>query len=157
MVPTPINPYICWRELIKCMIWFHYNLPFKLIYLIVIYKYICWQLETKFKSELNGGILAEREEPLRCLIKFSSPHLLEALKSLAPAGKSLHYELEEVTALCWLLSSELSHGSRLLSHHAVVCIFCSAEWGSMIHPLIFTIFKLTLVPLIIFIFFFFFF
>ncbi|KAM5133732.1 centromere protein N isoform 3-T4 [Callospermophilus lateralis] len=44
------------------------------------------QLETKFKSDLNGGILAERKEPLRCLIKFSSPHLLEALKSLAPAG-----------------------------------------------------------------------
>uniref|UniRef100_A0A2K6FRS1 Centromere protein N n=1 Tax=Propithecus coquereli TaxID=379532 RepID=A0A2K6FRS1_PROCO len=43
-----------------------------------------YKLETKFK---NGGILAEREEPLRCLIKFSSPHLLEALKSLAPAGE----------------------------------------------------------------------
>ncbi|XP_058384327.1 centromere protein N isoform X2 [Diceros bicornis minor] len=45
-----------------------------------------YKLETKFKSDLNGGILAEREEPLRCLIKFSSPNLLEALKSLAPAG-----------------------------------------------------------------------
>ncbi|XP_011923251.1 PREDICTED: centromere protein N [Cercocebus atys] len=45
-----------------------------------------YKLETKFKSDLNGSILAEREEPLRCLIKFSSPHLLEALKSLAPAG-----------------------------------------------------------------------
>ncbi|XP_019268651.2 centromere protein N isoform X2 [Panthera pardus] len=44
------------------------------------------QLETKFKSDFHGGILAERKEPLRCLIKFSSPHLLEALKSLAPAG-----------------------------------------------------------------------
>ncbi|KAM9192179.1 centromere protein N isoform 3-T4 [Dugong dugon] len=45
-----------------------------------------YKLETKFKSNLNGGILADREEPLRCMIKFSSPHLLEALKSLAPAG-----------------------------------------------------------------------
>ncbi|XP_059239568.1 centromere protein N [Mustela nigripes] len=45
-----------------------------------------YKLETKFKSELNGDILAERKEPLRCLIKFSSPHLLEALKALAPAG-----------------------------------------------------------------------
>nr|KAF6409340.1 centromere protein N [Rousettus aegyptiacus] len=45
-----------------------------------------YKLETKFKSDLNKGILAEREEPLRCLVKFSSPHLLEALKSLAPAG-----------------------------------------------------------------------
>ncbi|XP_004449551.1 centromere protein N [Dasypus novemcinctus] len=45
-----------------------------------------YKLETKFKSDINGGILAERKEPLRCLIKFSSPHLLEALKSLAPAG-----------------------------------------------------------------------
>uniref|UniRef100_A0A8C8Y609 Centromere protein N n=1 Tax=Panthera leo TaxID=9689 RepID=A0A8C8Y609_PANLE len=45
-----------------------------------------YKLETKFKSDFHGGILAERKEPLRCLIKFSSPHLLEALKSLAPAG-----------------------------------------------------------------------
>nr|KAF6409336.1 centromere protein N [Rousettus aegyptiacus] len=46
-----------------------------------------YKLETKFKSDLNKGILAEREEPLRCLVKFSSPHLLEALKSLAPAAE----------------------------------------------------------------------
>ncbi|XP_006888871.1 PREDICTED: centromere protein N isoform X1 [Elephantulus edwardii] len=45
-----------------------------------------YQLETRFQSNLNRSILAERKEPLRCLIKFSSPHLLEALKSLAPAG-----------------------------------------------------------------------
>lgn len=45
-----------------------------------------YMLETKFKSDVNRGILAEREEPFRCLVKFSSPHLLEALKSLAPAG-----------------------------------------------------------------------
>ncbi|XP_066098570.1 centromere protein N [Saccopteryx bilineata] len=45
-----------------------------------------YKLETKFKSDLNGNILAERKEPLRCLVKFSSPNLLEALKSLAPAG-----------------------------------------------------------------------
>ncbi|KAM6224866.1 centromere protein N [Rhynchocyon petersi] len=43
-----------------------------------------YQLETKFKS--YRSVLADREEPLRCLVKFSSPHLLEALKSLAPAG-----------------------------------------------------------------------
>ncbi|KAF7478483.1 Hypothetical predicted protein [Marmota monax] len=45
-----------------------------------------YKFEMKFKSDLNGGILAERKESLWCLIKFSSPHLLEALKSLAPAG-----------------------------------------------------------------------
>nr|XP_048293302.1 centromere protein N isoform X2 [Myodes glareolus] len=45
-----------------------------------------YKLETRFKSDISGGILADRKEPLRCLIKFSSPHLLEALKSLAPAG-----------------------------------------------------------------------
>ncbi|XP_003462895.2 centromere protein N isoform X2 [Cavia porcellus] len=45
-----------------------------------------YKLETKFKGDLCGGILADREEPLRCLIKFSSPNLLEALKCLAPAG-----------------------------------------------------------------------
>ncbi|XP_040837967.1 centromere protein N isoform X2 [Ochotona curzoniae] len=45
-----------------------------------------YKLETKFRSDINGGILTEREEPLRCLVRFSSPHLLEALRSLAPAG-----------------------------------------------------------------------
>ncbi|XP_027706187.1 centromere protein N isoform X2 [Vombatus ursinus] len=45
-----------------------------------------YKLETKFKTDCKNGILAEREEPFRCLVKFSSPHLLEALKSLAPAG-----------------------------------------------------------------------
>lgn len=45
-----------------------------------------YKLETKFKSDLNQSVLADREEPLRCLVKFSSPNLLEALKSLAPAG-----------------------------------------------------------------------
>lgn len=45
-----------------------------------------YKLETKFKSTLNESILADREEPFRCLVKFSSPNLLEALKSLAPAG-----------------------------------------------------------------------
>lgn len=45
-----------------------------------------YKLETKFKSDVGRGILADRKEPLRCLVKFSSPHLLEALKSLAPAG-----------------------------------------------------------------------
>nr|XP_004659648.1 centromere protein N [Jaculus jaculus] len=45
-----------------------------------------YKLETKFKSDLGRSILANRDEPFRCLIKFSSPHLLEALKSLAPAG-----------------------------------------------------------------------
>lgn len=44
------------------------------------------KLETKFKSNIGGGLLADRKEPFRCLVKFSSPHLLEALKSLAPAG-----------------------------------------------------------------------
>ncbi|KAL1784115.1 centromere protein N isoform X1 [Sigmodon hispidus] len=45
-----------------------------------------YELKTKFKSDINEGILADRKEPLRCLVKFSSPNLLEALKSLAPAG-----------------------------------------------------------------------
>ncbi|XP_055001920.1 centromere protein N [Sorex araneus] len=43
-----------------------------------------YKLETKFKS--GGRILADKEEPLRCLVKFSSPNLMEALRSLAPAG-----------------------------------------------------------------------
>nr|XP_048726542.1 centromere protein N isoform X3 [Caretta caretta] len=43
------------------------------------------QLETMFKGEPEMDILTEKE-PFRCIVKFSSPHLLEALKSLAPAG-----------------------------------------------------------------------
>ncbi|KAM4872862.1 centromere protein N-like [Thomomys bottae] len=47
-----------------------------------------FKLETRFKSDMNRGILAERKEPpppAGGLVKFSSPHLSEALKSLAPA------------------------------------------------------------------------
>ncbi|KAH0619527.1 hypothetical protein JD844_000213 [Phrynosoma platyrhinos] len=43
------------------------------------------QLETTFRSEQENGILNDKE-PFRCMVKFSSPHLLEALQSLAPAG-----------------------------------------------------------------------
>ncbi|XP_028930762.1 centromere protein N isoform X2 [Ornithorhynchus anatinus] len=45
-----------------------------------------YKLETVFRRDTGMGILGAKEEPFRCLIKFSSPHLLEALKSLAPAG-----------------------------------------------------------------------
>ncbi|XP_043351190.1 centromere protein N isoform X5 [Dermochelys coriacea] len=44
-----------------------------------------YKLETMFKGEPEMDILTEKE-PFRCVVKFSSPHLLEALKSLAPAG-----------------------------------------------------------------------
>ncbi|KAM6251149.1 centromere protein N isoform 3-T3 [Spheniscus humboldti] len=44
-----------------------------------------YKLETMFKSDPKMGVLDEKE-PFRCLVKFSSPHLLESLKSLAPAG-----------------------------------------------------------------------
>ncbi|XP_048726541.1 centromere protein N isoform X1 [Caretta caretta] len=44
-----------------------------------------YKLETMFKGEPEMDILTEKE-PFRCIVKFSSPHLLEALKSLAPAG-----------------------------------------------------------------------
>ncbi|XP_067396053.1 centromere protein N [Emydura macquarii macquarii] len=44
-----------------------------------------YKLETMFKGEPEMDILAKKE-PFRCVVKFSSPHLLEALKSLAPAG-----------------------------------------------------------------------
>ncbi|XP_044290013.1 centromere protein N [Varanus komodoensis] len=43
-----------------------------------------YKLETTLKSEQEKVLL--NTEPFRCMIKFSSPHLLEALKSLAPAG-----------------------------------------------------------------------
>ncbi|KGL97560.1 Centromere protein N [Charadrius vociferus] len=44
-----------------------------------------YKLETMFKSDPKMDVLDKRE-PFRCLVKFSSPHLLESLKSLAPAG-----------------------------------------------------------------------
>ncbi|XP_072728109.1 centromere protein N isoform X1 [Ciconia boyciana] len=44
-----------------------------------------YKLETMFKSDPKMGVL-DKKEPFRCLVKFSSPHLLESLKSLAPAG-----------------------------------------------------------------------
>ncbi|XP_017596580.1 PREDICTED: centromere protein N isoform X1 [Corvus brachyrhynchos] len=44
-----------------------------------------YRLETMLKSDPKMGVL-DKKEPFRCLVKFSSPHLLESLKSLAPAG-----------------------------------------------------------------------
>ncbi|NXK01840.1 CENPN protein, partial [Herpetotheres cachinnans] len=44
-----------------------------------------YKLETMFKSNPKMDVL-DKKEPFRCLVKFSSPHLLESLKSLAPAG-----------------------------------------------------------------------
>uniref|UniRef100_A0A670IRB5 Centromere protein N n=1 Tax=Podarcis muralis TaxID=64176 RepID=A0A670IRB5_PODMU len=44
-----------------------------------------YKLETMFRNEQENGIL-NNKDPFRCMVKFSSPHLLESLKSLAPAG-----------------------------------------------------------------------
>ncbi|XP_053127410.1 centromere protein N isoform X2 [Hemicordylus capensis] len=44
-----------------------------------------YKLETVLKRDPEKGIVND-EEPFRCMVKFTSPHLLEALKSLAPAG-----------------------------------------------------------------------
>ncbi|XP_074695396.1 centromere protein N [Strix aluco] len=44
-----------------------------------------YKLETMFKSDPQMNVL-NKKEPFRCLVKFSSPHLLESLKSLAPLG-----------------------------------------------------------------------
>ncbi|KAM8799369.1 centromere protein N [Eudromia elegans] len=44
-----------------------------------------YKLETTFKSNPTLHV-SDIKEPFRCLVKFSSPHLLESLKSLAPAG-----------------------------------------------------------------------
>ncbi|NWW84448.1 CENPN protein, partial [Rhynochetos jubatus] len=44
-----------------------------------------YKLETMFKSDPKMDVLYKKE-PFRCLVKFSSPHLLESLKSLAAAG-----------------------------------------------------------------------
>ncbi|NXI55956.1 CENPN protein, partial [Chloroceryle aenea] len=44
-----------------------------------------YKLETMFRSGPKMDVL-DKKEPFRCLVKFSSPHLLESLKSLAPVG-----------------------------------------------------------------------
>ncbi|XP_053556574.1 centromere protein N isoform X2 [Bombina bombina] len=49
-------------------------------------EFASYKLETMFRVENKIGVLADRTEPFRCVVKFSSPHLLEAIKSLAPAG-----------------------------------------------------------------------
>ncbi|NWX03432.1 CENPN protein, partial [Caloenas nicobarica] len=44
-----------------------------------------YKLETMFTSDPKLEVL-DKKEPFRCMVKFHSPHLLESLKSLAPAG-----------------------------------------------------------------------
>ncbi|XP_068116482.1 centromere protein N [Hyperolius riggenbachi] len=46
-------------------------------------EYASFKMETAFKGEPD---VAGKIEPLRCFVKFSSPHLLESVKALALAG-----------------------------------------------------------------------
>ncbi|XP_053304958.1 centromere protein N [Spea bombifrons] len=48
-------------------------------------EFASYKLETTFKST---GAVPPRPEPYRCVVKFSSPHLLESIRSLARAGIS---------------------------------------------------------------------
>lgn len=43
------------------------------------------QLETKFKDDTNKA-MTEREQPFRCVVKFSSTNLLESLRHCASTG-----------------------------------------------------------------------
>ncbi|XP_061331048.1 centromere protein N isoform X2 [Pezoporus flaviventris] len=45
-------------------------------------EYVQYKLQTMFRSYPKQNVLHQKE-PFRCLVKFSSPHLLESLKSLA--------------------------------------------------------------------------
>ncbi|KAG8437633.1 hypothetical protein GDO86_008375 [Hymenochirus boettgeri] len=45
-----------------------------------------YKLETMFRSESVMTNLTAQNEPFRCVVKFSSPNLLESIRSLAPAG-----------------------------------------------------------------------
>ncbi|XP_029464014.1 centromere protein N [Rhinatrema bivittatum] len=45
-----------------------------------------YKLDTMFRGDSPTGTFAGKEEPFRCVVRFSSPHLLEGLKSLAPSG-----------------------------------------------------------------------
>ncbi|XP_034087462.1 centromere protein N [Gymnodraco acuticeps] len=44
-----------------------------------------YKLETKFRDHTNT-LMTEREEPFRCVVKFSSTNLLESLKNCASSG-----------------------------------------------------------------------
>ncbi|XP_056382120.1 centromere protein N isoform X2 [Hyla sarda] len=46
-------------------------------------EYAVYKLETSFKGETS---IANKIEPFRCIVKFSSPHLLESFRTLAPSG-----------------------------------------------------------------------
>ncbi|KAM3920607.1 centromere protein N [Leptodactylus fuscus] len=46
-------------------------------------EFASYKLETSFNGETG---IANKIEPFRCLVKFSSPHLLESLRTLAPSG-----------------------------------------------------------------------
>ncbi|KAM9302040.1 centromere protein N [Gastrophryne carolinensis] len=46
-------------------------------------EYASYKLDTTFKGESVGAI---KIEPFRCAVKFSSPHVLQSIKSLAPTG-----------------------------------------------------------------------
>lgn len=45
-----------------------------------------YKLETMFRDPSDNDTLSHKEDPFRCVVKFSSPHLLESLKLLAPSG-----------------------------------------------------------------------
>ncbi|TRZ25292.1 hypothetical protein HGM15179_001789 [Zosterops borbonicus] len=61
-----------------------------------------YRLETMFKSDPKMDVL-DKKEPFRCLVKFSSPHLLESLKSLAPAA------IEEKSVCCVVIPISGNH------------------------------------------------
>lgn len=48
------------------------------------------QLETKFKDNANKT-MTEREEPFRCLVKFSSTNLLESFRHCASTGMNNYF------------------------------------------------------------------
>ncbi|XP_069508948.1 centromere protein N [Ambystoma mexicanum] len=45
-----------------------------------------YKLETVFKCGADENLLSQSTNPFRCVVKFSSSHLLEAFKLLAPSG-----------------------------------------------------------------------
>lgn len=56
--------------------------------LCINWKVLCvFQLETKFKDPTNKT-MTEREEPLRCLVRFTSTNLLESFRQCASSGKT---------------------------------------------------------------------
>lgn len=91
----PARPLVVVHYL-SCSLLFTRYPPFNLLntYVAVLEEknnvFIFPQLETKFKDNANKT-MTEREEPFRCVVKFSSTNLLESFRHCASTGMNNYF------------------------------------------------------------------